>query len=138
MAVEVGWQQLKASFLLQKEAVQKMAEGPPAALLLFYSVECGLKASVLRRRKLRSTAQLPEELRTHDLHRLAKELCLPPDLCNRMQRSCPSQHKRRQRVAFQDLHEAWRYGHALRKDEEEQATQVLRDLREWCQEELRV
>jgi len=114
-----------------------MAEGPPAALLLFYSVECGLKASLLRRLKLHSTAQLRPEFRRHDLHRLAKELRLPPTLCDRMQRSCPSQHDQKTRISFEDLHQAWRYGHALQRDEEKQAIQVLRELRDWYQGELR-
>lgn len=113
-----------------------MAEGPPAALLLFYSVECGLKASVLRRRNLRSTAQLPAELRRHDLHRLAKELRLPLRLCMRMQRSCPPQRGQGESVSFGDLHQAWRYGHVLQKDEEKQAIEVLHELRDWCQREL--
>jgi hypothetical protein len=136
VAVDVGWKQLRASFRSQKEAVEAMAEGPPAALLLFYSVECGLKASMLRRFNLRSTAQLPPDLRRHDLHRLAKELRLPPALCDRMQRSCPSQSGQGPSVSFGDLHQAWRYGHALQKDEEEKAIQVLRELRNWCQGEL--
>lgn len=137
VAVEVGWRQLRASFISQNEAVQQMAEGPPAALLLFYSVECGLKASLLRRLKLHSTAQLRPEFRRHDLHRLAKELRLPPTLCDRMQRSCPSQHDQKTRISFEDLHQAWRYGHALQRDEEKQAIQVLRELRDWYQGELR-
>ncbi len=113
-----------------------MEEGSPAALLLFYGVECGLKAALLDRHGLRSTAQLPPQFRNHDLHRLAKELRLAPQLCSRM-RPCTSHRQEKEQVAFADLHQAWRYGHTLKKDHEEQALAVLRELLAWCQRELR-
>ncbi|OPG13785.1 hypothetical protein B1L11_05885 [Microbispora sp. GKU 823] len=78
------------SFAAQRDAAQSMPDGPPAALLSFYGAECGMKAAILDRLGLRSTAQLPEHLRNHDLHRLAKELRLSPSLCKRMQ-PCASQ-----------------------------------------------
>ncbi|GAA3444659.1 hypothetical protein [Planomonospora venezuelensis] len=136
MSVDVGRNQLRASFVSHREAAHAMKEGAPAALLLFYGVECGLKAALLDRQGLKSTAQLPEQFRNHDLHRLAKELRLAPPLCNRM-RPCTSQKQEREQVAFADLHQAWRYGHALKKDHEEKALAVLRELLDWCQRELR-
>ncbi|MBG0815535.1 hypothetical protein HS045_15270 [Planomonospora sp. ID82291] len=113
-----------------------MDEGAPAALLLFYGVECGLKAALLDRQALKSTAQLPPQFRSHDLHRLAKELRLPPQLCGRMQ-PCASHKQENEKVAFADLHQAWRYGHTLKKDHEKAALAVLRELLAWCQRELR-
>jgi len=124
------------SFKAQKEAASTVKEGAAAALLLFYSAECGLKAAILDRHGLRSTSQLPPEFRSHDLQRLAKELRLPPQLRGRM-RPCASQKEDLGPVAFGDLHQAWRYGHALKKDHEEQAVTVLRELSDWCQRELR-
>ncbi|MEU9886859.1 hypothetical protein [Sphaerisporangium sp. NPDC051011] len=53
-----------------------------------------------------------------------------------MQR-CASHNQRVEQVEFRDLHQAWRYGHALRKEHEEQALAVLRDLLDWCNRELR-
>ncbi|WP_433359251.1 hypothetical protein [Streptosporangium sp. CA-115845] len=136
MSVDVGRNQLCVSFRAQKEASSAVREGAAAALLLFYSAECGLKAALLDRRGLRSTSQLPPEFRSHDLQRLAKELRLTPQLCSRM-RPCASLKEDRGPVAFGDLHQAWRYGHALKKDHEEQALTVLRELSDWCQRELR-
>ena len=135
VSVDVGRQQLRASFAAQRAAAKSVTAGP-AALLLFYSAECGLKAAILDRQRLRSTSQLPEELRSHDLHRLAKHLGLPSKLCNRM-RSCMSRREGAGQVPFSELHQAWRYGHALRGDAEEQAVAVLNDLFDWCQQELR-
>lgn len=136
MPVDVGRSQLRASLASHENAVRSIAAGPSAALLLFYGAECGLKAAILGRRGLRSTSQLPEGLRSHDLHSLAKELRLPPQLCNRI-RSCASHRDGAVRIAFGELHQAWRYGHALRKDHEEQALAVLSDLLAWCRRELR-
>lgn len=113
-----------------------MADGPSSALLLFYSAECGLKSAILDQRKWRSTAQLPEHLRNHDLRCLAKELRLPQRISTRMQ-SCASQAQPSEHVSFSDLHQAWRYGHTLRKDHEAEALAVLHELLNWCQRELR-
>jgi hypothetical protein len=111
-----------------------MPESSPAALLTFYGAECGMKAALLGRLHLRSTAQLPDHLRNHDLHRLAKELKLPSSLCKRMQ-PCASQHSDGQ-VAFAELHQAWRYGRSLQRDHEKEALAVLRELLDWCRQEL--
>ncbi|WP_436762687.1 hypothetical protein [Streptosporangium sp. V21-05] len=124
------------SFKAQKEASSAVQGGAAAALLLFYSAECGLKAALIERLGLRSTSQLPPEFRSHDLQRLAKELRLAPQLCGRM-RPCASLKEDKGPVPFGDLHQAWRYGHALKKDHEEQALAVLHELLIWCQRELR-
>ncbi|MEU8172417.1 hypothetical protein AB0C14_06050 [Microbispora hainanensis] len=135
MSVDVGRNQLRVSFSVQRDAALSMPDGSPAALLTFYGAECGMKAAILDRLGLRSTAQLPEHLRNHDLHRLAKELRLPPSLCKRMQ-PCASQNAHEQ-VAFAELHQAWRYGRSLRRDHEKEALAVLRELLDWCRQELR-
>lgn len=93
-----------------------------------------MKAAILGRLRLRSTAQLPEHLRNHDLHRLAKELNLPSSLCRRM-RPCASRNADGQ-VEFAELHQAWRYGRSLRWEHEKEALAVLRELLDWCQQEL--
>jgi|SRR5579884_1967993 len=78
MAVEVSWQALRASHRAHHESAARLPEGSPSTqLLLFYAVECGLKAELLRRRKLRHSGELPAELRHHDLRALAKELRRP-------------------------------------------------------------
>ncbi|WP_203991538.1 hypothetical protein [Sphaerisporangium rufum] len=138
MTIDVGRNQLRASLSRHQAAAAVLDSGASAALLLFYGAECGLKSSLLERHGLRSTSQLPEHLRAHhDLKLLAKELRLPRSLCDQIH-SCTSQQDRRQRVEFRDLHQAWRYGHSLRKEHEEQALVVLHDLLDWCRQELRV
>ncbi|WP_433243485.1 hypothetical protein ACQPYK_39915 [Streptosporangium sp. CA-135522] len=137
MSVDVGRNQLRASFTTHRDASQALEEGASTALLLFYSVECGLKAVLLDRHGWRSTSQLPKHLKSHNLDGLAKELLLPLPLCDRMA-YCASRKDPGEQVAFGELHQAWRYGRALEKKGEEKALAVLRELLSWCQRELRV
>ncbi|WP_148086126.1 hypothetical protein [Actinocorallia herbida] len=90
----------------------------------------------MRRGRLRSSAQLQGDLRSHDLRRLAKELKLPPRYSAQMQ-PCAGRRQSETQVDFRDLHQAWRYGHSLRADDEKAAVAVLRDLMAWCATEVR-
>ncbi|MEU9832030.1 hypothetical protein AB0D67_10880 [Streptosporangium sp. NPDC048047] len=137
MSVDVGKKQLRASFAAHRDASQALEEeGASAALLLFYSVECGLKAVLLDQRNLRSTSELQKDLKSHNLRVLAKVLLLPRSLCEQMV-DCAGRRGPGERVDFGDLHQAWRYGRALEKKSEERAVAVLRELLSWCQQELR-
>ncbi|HET8683299.1 MAG TPA: hypothetical protein VFM54_15730 [Micromonosporaceae bacterium] len=135
MAVDVGVADLVRSYVCLRDAASH-ANGDPAQLLLFYGVECGLKAACLGKngRNARSTRDLPEDLRKHDLRRLAKELRLDGGLADRLL-ACRRRHGNEHRVDHQDLHQAWRYGAALHADDEKQAVQALHDLSEWCRKE---
>jgi hypothetical protein len=102
-----------------------------AFMLLFYSVECGMKSVLMRRQGLRDTSQIDERLRrSHDLRDLAKELNLPAAV-QRALRPYGRKHGSGI-VAVRDLHAAWRYGAALEANEEVLAVRALRDLSEWC------
>src|SRR5579884_1909088 len=139
MAVEVSWQALRASHRAHHESAARLPEGSPSTqLLLFYAVECGLKAELLRRRKLRHSGELPAELRHHDLRALAKELRLP-NLglrgCRARARDAPGQDGSPP-VAIDDLHQAWRYGARLEPGCEREVAAALRRLCERCAEML--
>ncbi len=97
-------------------------------LLLFYAVECGLKAEYLRRMRLRTTEEIgDEELRgTHDLRRLAKELRLPANLISDLSFLL---QKDKSRWQINKAHEAWRYGLAILSEKSLEAQ--LRDLQQW-------
>jgi hypothetical protein len=136
VSIDVGRNQLRARSTTHREAADTLGAQAPSALLLFYGAECGLKAEIIHQRGLRTTADLPEELRNHDLQRLARELKLPPELCGRM-RPCPSRRKHETQIAFRELHEAWRYGRTLHEGHESQAVAVLRALLDWCGQESR-
>lgn len=104
-----------------------------AALLLFYAVECGLKAAYMIHNNLKSTADTRGNARSardygHNIDRLIGELRIPTS-------SIPNRPEikfthTKENGSFTILHEAWRYGEKI-KD-----TQVVYDwlysLTEWC------
>src|SRR5690606_18280677 len=75
VSVDVGPRSLVNSAVDLGDTADRLT-GRPSHLLRFYAVECGLKAMILKRRNLRSTSQLDQHLRGHDLRRLAAELRL--------------------------------------------------------------
>ncbi len=107
-----------------------------ARLLQFYSVECGLKAALLGKNgtNARSTADLPKELRNHDLRALAKALKLSAETLGQLT-GCRRRHDEQSKVEQHQLHEAWRYGAALHGDDEKAADAALSSLSEWCRRE---
>jgi hypothetical protein len=135
VAVDVGVGDLVRSYVRLREAAGNAAEGS-AYLLLFYSVECGLKAAYLGKRGIRArgTQDLPMELRNHDLRRLVKALRLDGSVSRSLE-ACRRRNRDDLKVDHQHLHQAWRYGAALNEDDEQQAVSALSGLREWCRKE---
>lgn len=133
MSVDVGVRDLIRSYSQLRSESAKCGS-VSNHLLLFYAVECGLKAAVLgkRGRSARSTAELSPELRSHDLRRLVKELNLPgPEFSSQCQR----RHDPDAVVSHQEIHQAWRYGALLDAADEESFVKALTDLSEWCRKE---
>lgn len=129
--VDVGVGELRRSrdrLAKQGEAAEQAGENAVSGLLLFYAAECGLKAEVLRWVLHREdTSALPDDLRTHNLRRLAKALNLQdpapgpdPLRCHR--------HTDNTWVESHQLHEAWRYGAELRADDQKTALEALKSL----------
>lgn len=135
MGVEVGVTDLVRSYVALRDGAADQ-DTPAGRLLRFYSVECGLKAAVLGKRgaNARSTADLPKQLRTHDLRALAKELNLSGPVVQQLN-GCRRRHDGESKVAAKELHEAWRYGAALNADDEKVADSALSSLSEWCRKE---
>lgn len=136
MSTEASLRELKTGF----ERLSTSNDGcHPSGrkLLWFYAVECGLKYAVLRRRGLRSTGDLDADLRSHDLARLAKELCISKrDIaeiraCGRSGGTFDGRP-----VPARALHEAWRYGIRLDEKDEKNAEDALENLIDWCRKEL--
>ncbi|MGW3648442.1 hypothetical protein [Streptomyces sp. NPDC000878] len=131
--VDVGVRQLRRSRDRLEQRGEELSDGDDhatAGLLLFYSAECGLKAEVMQRMRLRDTSQLPADLRTHDLRVLAKELKWSPQTQSALQGCARPRYNGQavQKVEPPALHEAWRYGADLEPDDEKQALAALRTL----------
>src|SRR5260370_16266711 len=109
MGGEVGVRDLVRSYAALRDGAAAQADSA-ARLLQFYSVECGLKAAILGKHGLNasSTKDLPADLRTHDLRRLAKALRLSASVAQHLA-SFRRRHNPQQRVGQSALHDACRY-----------------------------
>lgn len=135
VAVDVGVADLVRNYVHLRD-VTDGSTTPSACLLLFYSVECGLKAAVLGKHGInaRGTEFLPVELRNHDLRRLAKWLRIDPSALGEFH-ACRRKHDPTKKIEYHDLHQAWRYGASLDRDDEQRAAIVLQNLVDWCKRE---
>ncbi|MBT0771894.1 hypothetical protein KIH74_23335 [Kineosporia sp. J2-2] len=129
--VDVGVSELRRQrdrLAAQGAVAETAGDGPTGGLMLFYAVECGLKAAVLRSVMNRwDTSALPADLRTHHLRRLAKALRLKPPAPGPDPLRC-RRRKDSSWVESHELHEAWRYGAELENDDQKAATEALKEL----------
>ena len=136
MSIDVGVHALRGSFVSLRKTAEH-GDDVGHHLLRFYAAECGLKAALLTRMKARSTEQLPESLRSHDLRALAAALRLPA-ASTRGISSCALQNATSQPAQPHQVHEAWRYGARLSASAEKQFVAGLDSLIAWCRKELRL
>jgi hypothetical protein len=112
-------------------------EAAAGYLLLFYSVECGLKSVYLRQNHLRTTAQIqdPElQEKGHDIARWVKELRLPASILQTGREFRLERDGTRHRI--ETAHQAWRYGVEMQKADEESLLEYLERIQSWIQEAL--
>lgn len=137
MVLHVGVHALRSRWGQLRGSADKVAERGDAStsyLLLFYATECAIKERVLSRRGQRDTSALET---THDLRKLAKELCLPRSVSDHLAGldRCRVTAHGGGRVALADLHQAWRYGAKLNEDDEKKAQASLLALIAWCEQD---
>ncbi len=105
-------------------------------LLLFYTVESGLKAVYLTENNFNSTKQVtePKIIGSHDLYLLAKTLKLPAHITGKKNnfklRRDQTQHP------IRDAHQAWRYHIAMDIEDEKEIIKWLQNLKKWLREKL--
>lgn len=112
----------------------------PHRLLLFYAVECGLKAIWLKgQNKNVIDSKNIDELK-HNLHklirdlRLGKDYFLPDDI---KLKPCTIDNKDSPRNGKIDaLHQAWRYGGSCIAPTDEQCEKKLQKIAQWIDKEL--
>jgi hypothetical protein len=130
--IAAGQSELRNAFWrhLRKEAAA-------GYLLLFYSVECGLKSVYLRQNHLRTTAQIqdPElQEKGHDIARWVKELRLPASILQSGTEFRLARDGTHYRI--EAAHQAWRYGVAMEKGDERALLEYLERIQGWVQEVL--
>lgn len=106
----------------------------PEKLLLFYGIECGLKAVLMRSRCAENYLELPESHRIgHDIREGLKLAYAPARL---KVRSVGSMHDSdpQETILPVDLHQAFRYGvHVV---DEAAVTEELKAVMQWLNEKL--
>jgi hypothetical protein len=139
MALDVSVSDLVRSYASLRDAADQTVVGPGGRLLLFYSTECGLKAAYLGKHGIRAqdTRSLPQDLRNHDLRRLAKALRIGRPGLDAGLSACRRRQSHHHPVDHHELHEAWRYGAPLHTDDEKRAVRALEILSDWCRNEHR-
>jgi hypothetical protein len=102
--------------------------------LLFYAVECGLKAIIMRLNNAESSAELADELQIgHDIREGLKRSYAPARLTIRGTTSRHGQGPQ-DTVHPQHLHQAFRYSVPI--DWEPEITYELQQVMEWLKEKL--
>src|SRR5215813_8452458 len=107
----------------------------PLQLLLFYSIECGLKALLMKERRVERYEDLPPEARiNHDIVLGLMRLHAPPELMRINRLPVMTAHHRppQQPVRPPDLHQAFRY--AVPIDPEAEVVAELHNILDWVKE----
>jgi hypothetical protein len=127
---------LRKAFLRQRQPTLLQAQCKN--LLLFYAVECGLKAAWLNRNRLRDTAEIEPLLkqRGHDLVFWTKALYLPATITNgnagfRLRSG-------KIRLDLESAHQAWRYGTDMEPVDEVALVTWLERVWDWARAELQL
>ncbi|MFM5446722.1 hypothetical protein ACET9C_04450 [Aeromonas veronii] len=113
----------------------------PHRLLLFYAVECGLKAVWLKRQR-RTLFDGADISRTgHDLRKVLKELNVGSGLslpeAFRLPNVVNGQTQLPRNGQFGDVHQAWRYGGKCEAPSDQDCEQQLQKVLIWIQGELK-
>ncbi|OZB57167.1 MAG: hypothetical protein B7X35_02490 [Halothiobacillus sp. 14-56-357] len=113
----------------------------PHRLLLFYAVECGLKAVWLKRQG-RTLFEGADVSKTgHDLRQVLKDLNvganLPLSENFRLPTVAHDQTQLTRNGKFGDLHQAWRYGGRSELPTDNDCEQQLQKVLNWIQGELK-
>jgi hypothetical protein len=133
--VHAGISELRKSFRRHRRT--DLPQGPSRNLLLFYAVECGLKATWMDKTRLLNTDQIDLDLLKsygHDLMFWAKKLNVPATVIQGGQQF-RSRNKKKQ-YDLRKAHEAWRYGVEVDPTDEQQVAACLERVWQWAREEL--
>jgi hypothetical protein len=131
--MHAGVGHLRKAFQRHRQPSLQQKQG--RILLLFYAVECGLKAAWLTRNRLRDTSAMEARLKEkgHDLGVWARELRMPAVIANGR-----TSFRLRDGSSFtlEVAHQAWRYGVDVDPADEDELEKWLGQVWEWAKEEL--
>lgn len=135
--VHVSLQELKRAYRNHIQAYEACPRPTNAhRLLLFYAIECGLKAVLLKRKNCKSTDELSDDVKLdHDLNKLLSELKtgrtlnIPNNI--KIQAKPP-----RQPIMISELHQVWRYGGKATDPPDDQLEQKLLKVINWIDQNI--
>ncbi len=130
--VDAGFTELEQAFKSHSREAKK-GNTPSHFLLLFYAVECGLKSEILQRRNVNRVGQMGKELETHDLYSLVEMLKFPVSLANPSKSSFRLRKSKSSRP-IEHAHQAWRYGVAMNKEDEDKVVNWLKEVQQKIRE----
>jgi len=127
--IDAGLNELKHSFSEHSRAAQT-GSSSSHFLLLFYAVECGLKACILKfYRKIKISQIKNQDITTHDLAFLVQELkWRMKDITFRLESGSAR--------SIGDAHQAWRYGISIDGDDEKKVIEWLKQVQKKIKEEI--
>ena len=107
-------------------------------LLLFYSVECGLKAVLLKRQSKDCTDSCRELLEVrHDINKLLDKLAAGEKLKLPSQLSMkPLKNNQERELSSGEINQMWRYGGCCKNIEDSELEKKLLDILSWIAQEL--
>ncbi|WP_338415792.1 hypothetical protein [uncultured Sphaerotilus sp.] len=133
-----AWRELSAI----ATPIANTARKNPHRLLLFYAVECGLKAVLLKRQSRTQFSRDDIEKTGHDLRKILKilnagsSLSLPSSLkLSPMAMPNGANHPRNGDISI--LHQAWRYGGTCTEPTDQDCEHQLQKVLEWINGELK-
>lgn len=134
---------LQKAFYQHKQAFKEKKEGTNSApynLLLFYAVECGLKALYMseKRRQLKGVYNVAEIKKfRHDLIKLVSELKIPGAVAEGKRHFRLQNEKRTRTWEIKEIHIAWRYGAIVDSNDERKVVEWLDKLCIWIENKMR-
>lgn len=139
--IDVGVSEFKHAFYVHIEAAGKL-EGISKYLLLFYAVECGLKAVWLKQTKTRTTARIRDaqtlvlfKQNGHNLRKWVKKLNISTTKVG----ETPSFRLARggSSLDIEKAHQSWRYGVAMNSRDERVLVEWLEKICDWIKENIK-
>jgi hypothetical protein len=107
-------------------------------LLLFYSVECGLKAVLLKRQSKDCTDSCPELVEVqHDINKLLDKLCAGEKLkLPRQLGMKPLKKNQERKFSCGEINQMWRYGGCSENIKDSELEEKLWEILNWIEQEL--
>lgn len=137
--VPFTFREMKRAWRQNRKAGTVVSANNSHRLLLFYATECGLKALILKRKRLDSTIgckqiqsaghnlnKLLDDLRAGADLKIKKELSLSPINSGKLTRNC----------GVGDLNQIWRYGGKCQNISDKEIQKSLELINQWLEEQL--